>query len=341
MDDNTIQEIFFIGKVVLTLIFISGAIYLPIHFLKKKSEYLKGCTAHKRNYILVISWLFTEIVIGVVLYSLWGMIKLESVAKVDLIIGIATILGIIGAAWAVFARVDAERAFEQAFKAREKAEETLNALGNSFLFHEILNPDKFSSIINNDSKPESHITLSLYLGFPCVGFLYNEKTKFKIPPAKVFHNLSEYLYKLNLLLSNEEIEGFTLNLYVFSKIASNNLLAKHDDKKIEYAGMDLINSFYDNVDKVKKHSKTDSKGKPLKDGKNNLIVIKDDFSMDEKFRFIGYYNSKAIPNSLSKRAFIWLVPKLQTDDGKTESFESAAFQTNDSNFISVMESVFV
>jgi hypothetical protein len=135
---------------------------------------------------------------------------------------VVSIIAIIGAIWAVLARIDAEKSFK-------KSQEILDTLGSNFDFTEILNDDRFVKIIN--SIGNEHTRINLFLGFPCVGYLYKDKAKFRNKPENIFNDLNRKLEDLLDNLTNGKVaEKFSLNIAVFSFDEAKELLKSEDGK---------------------------------------------------------------------------------------------------------------
>jgi hypothetical protein len=361
--------------VYVSFLFILCTIILIRYNKKIDSLIYKKFTSEKvkeRNIIWALLWLIDSAILFGALMCL-GIIHNPKdfwFSHADILLAFASLIALIGAIWAVFARIDAEKAFKKSEQTLKKSQETLEAIGNaSFPFSEILNSDKFPSffqIPDNTISPkvESKTTLSLYLGFPCVGFLFIDKHKFKTTPEQLFFNLTEYLYQLKsrLARNNEpanqlsKLVGVKLNICVFSKNKVQQMISSQGTPINSPDGRNIIDDFYTHLEELKAFSKIDSNtGKPVPDEYGNQIVIKfgeivqnnkdsqsifkEDFDENEKLRFISFYNPNLTP--LPSKAYVWIVPKpLTNDKGKVQTFDSSAFQTNDSKFIEVLESVF-
>lgn len=239
-------------------------------------------------------------------------------ARIDWFIAFVSVIGIIGAGWAIKARIDAGKAFDASVK-------TLNALGNSFNFTQILNGDKLQSLINKIGQNDT--TVSLYLGFPCVGYLYKDKHLFKKDPEYLFANLKDKLGELNTLIATKSISGFVLNISCFSE---SETLAILGGKKIMMVNDDLVGAFYKNLQNLK--------GFESKDDRGNQVIVHDNFKIGEKLRFMSIYSANAA--NQENKAIIWIVPQLSEPHKELKTFDSAAFQTSETQFINILESVF-
>lgn len=239
-------------------------------------------------------------------------------ARVDWFLAFGFVIGIIGAGWAIKARIDAGKAFRA-------SEKTLNALGNSFSFTQILDENKLQSLIGKIGQDNT--TISLYLGFPCVGYLYKDKHLFKKDPGYIFSKLKDKLSALNTLLGSKDISGFELNISCFSKTETEKIL---DGRAIMMGNDNLVESFYNYLDILKQFGTKDEKG--------NRVIVDQNFKIGEKLRFMSSYCSGG-PDQENK-AFIWIVPELSDRQKEQKTFDSAAFQTSELKFIEVLESVF-
>jgi hypothetical protein len=338
-----------------------------IDFYKKKKSISELWNVHTINFSWVFLWLLSGVSFCYALYQS-GKIHVPkngfTVSHLDLILAVASLIAIVGAVWAVYARIDAERAFKKSEDTFKKSQETLEAIGNSsFPFVDIFNSDKFPAFFDIPSNVVTprvldKTTLSMYLGFPCIGYLFEKNGDFKSTPEEILFIINEYLYQLKTRLAQNKVEksqaaklrSVKLNICVFSK---KKVLTILNGKILSYGSTtNLIDVFYDQLDDLQKMSKKDSNDNPIVDDYDNLIVIKcgkeksdaggnwteENFSPNEKLRFISFYNpaSKVAPS----KAYVWVVPRIVTNNGTITSFDSSAFQTTDTKFIDVLESVF-
>lgn len=337
-----LSELSIIIKAVLTIVIIPLSIFLSIWLCKRYKGYLyneKKCNSHQRNLLLIFAWIFPTIITGIILYSIWGIIEPDGVAKVDLIIAFTTIVGVIGAAWAVFARIDAEKAFNQAKLTHE-------ALGTTFSFSEILDSDRLPSIIKNIGQQGTKVTL--FLGIPCVGLFYKDRIE-ELGKGKIIKVFNELINDLNELVASNNTNVFVC-LGLFKKDIAIKYL-KESGFDFNHGTRDLIEEYgkvYDELMRLKVTEK-------FKD----CIKIIEIEPQKEYFRFASVYNER---DGIHK-AIVWVVPDLPTlivhpvtniqqtknskqktpaKNGKSEEgfFDSACFQTSDRSLIRILQSVF-
>lgn len=285
----------------------------------------------RRNFSWTILWFFLIFFAVGALYQ-YKVFHLEFpypfIAKVDGIIWFMTIVGIIGAIWAIFARIDAERAFNQSKK-------TYDALGSTFDFISFFENDKFPEILESIGKTNYEESIfTLYIGFPCVGLLYrdNEKLK-KNGPIELFLKLISKLRSIkDNLVMNIPIT-YTLKLGCFNEEISAKILKGmkniNADEKIKIEA--LLVEFYALYNVIQSY----------KNENLNFILIND----SEKFRFASINpNFKRNNDEIKKKAFTWVV-KITEEKGENGEitylpFDSFVFQTSEDRFISLLEQVF-
>lgn len=270
----------------------------------------------KRNYRWVAYWLLATAILFWAFKEL-GYIhnpKNFAFSHADLLLAVASIIAIVGAVWAVFARIDADKAFK-------KSQQTLDAIGSTFGFEEILNNDKLVEIIN--SIGISNTKINLFLGFPCIGYLFKDKTKFKNVPEVLFMDFNSKLGSLLIGLAAKRIANFQLNLAVFSQADSAALLtnAAGQYEPILLGEKDVLKEFYANIEELKKLNHDEIK----------IFEIQ----RNENLRFASIQLQDQ-PTHRSK-AIVWIVRDLTSGVNK---FDSAAFQSSDTKLISVLQTAF-
>lgn len=249
------------------------------------------------------------------------------VSKVDGIIWFMTIVGIIGAIWAVFARIDAERAFNQSKK-------TYDALGATFDFISFFENDKFPELLETiGEKNYEQSVVTLYIGFPCVGLLYKENEKLKKNgPIELFLKLITKLRSIKDNLIMDISIPYTLKMGCFDENVSNIILkgitsiSKEEKIKIE----SLLTEFYTLFRTIQTYNNP----------KLKFITINE----SEKFRFASINPNFSKPiNEVRKKAYTWIVRINQiSENGETkfQPFDSFVFQTSEDRFIALLEEVF-
>jgi protein-S-isoprenylcysteine O-methyltransferase Ste14 len=145
-------------------------------------------------------------------------------AKIEWIVALGIAIGILGAVWAVLAKIDASRAFEQASQARYYTLKTYNSIAGAFKFREILKPN--SDFMLPFHLEREHSALILFLGFPAVGFFHRGNNTPKepdlLPLALKFCN------DLTTKLSSLQYDGNFpfIRLVLFSKELTKHYLEK-------------------------------------------------------------------------------------------------------------------
>jgi hypothetical protein len=260
-------------------------------------------------------------------------------SEVDGLVMLMSVIGIIGAIWAVFARVDAERAFnaakeakDEAIKAKEESVKTYKSFGASFEFLDILDDNKKNERLPFiiDKIGSSNTIVSLYLGFPCVGCLYKDYIHFTKNINRVFNDFVE---KLGFIIDAEH--SFTLNLAVFDATSIAKFMSKSGLDKLEYQGDNLFKRYFEKLRAL------ENKMKDPTWNKEKIIKIIKLTPETEKFRFACVYRNPKLSNvtydeNQISRGLIWVVPDLLYD----KKFDSAGFQTSDVDIIKMLQKVF-
>jgi hypothetical protein len=300
------------------LIWICIQIYLFIRERKTPKDLINE---HTKNFMWVFIWLASA---GFIVFTLYlnGEVHFPKagfmISELDLILTISTIIAIVGAVWAIYARIDAERAFN-------KSQETLNALGATFPFYDILNKDKVSDIISFIGKDNCDI--SLFLGFPIIGYLYDEKEKLQITPNKVLGNL--YTNIVALINNISDLHHFKFHISLFSPTDSDNLITTYGIEK----GLSA-----DEVLKIKKDTANFyEKANELLNLSNNNITINLNMGKNENLRFASIKHLKSKSSFQDNKSIIWVVKNLTTT---CVSFNSSCFQTSDKNLLDIVQTVF-
>lgn len=270
-------------------------------------------------------------------------------SKTDLFIMLSFCVAIIGAIWAILARIDAEKAFKT-------SEQTRLAFGNTFDFDRILSNDrdnpKLPHIINYIREPET--TVSLYIGFPVVGLFYKKKmdqSSGSLAPITVFMDL---LKKLQEVVDDPKTPNYKLYLGIFSpqnieelsKVKLNqkinngkngnakNNSGKNDSGKNDTAENDMalsdnyVRQFCDIITRLKEKRKLNQTWE------KSIIIIDDIPQGKERFRFASVDSDKLRLH----RGLIWVVPDFRPHNNV--QFTSACFQTQDTSIIKILHRVF-
>ena len=278
----------------------------------------------KINLYFVIFWFVLFLLLIGAIYFL-GYIRLPKteflISEEDIFIILVSIVAIVGAIWAILARIDAEKAFN-------KSKEILAVLGDTFPLYDIVNNGKASPIL--DAIGTNDCSVSLFIGFPCIGYLYTDKDKLNVKPDILFNNLKYGIERIITKINNQELANFDFSLSAFSKTDTLLILGKYNtrypEKSIDSL-KDQIDQFYDRANYLK--------GLTLPDN----VSIKIDFTMrpDENLRFISLKKSKPNTPMAENKVIVWIVKNLMYDD---VSFDSSCFQTSDPKLITIVQSAF-
>jgi hypothetical protein len=279
-------------------------------------------TVFQRNVEWARKWI---IELGLVFGALacFGEFKSEytfPVSHIDGIIAMMSVIGIIGALWALFARIDAEKAFL-------KAQETLDALGNSFNFSEIFYQNRIPSVLN--AIAEENKKVSLFLGFPCIACFYSHRDKIQGGDKKIrdtFIKFTDSLRKIARDIDSDDTKPYAFNLAIFS-IREMEATAAESDFIFSSGGDELLA----NYKRALRSIIEEKRKKPVWD---EMIKIHIMDKLKEKFRFAILNDTT---DSSASKAIIWIVPDFPS---KKNGFESACFQTRDLNLVAMLEKVF-
>ena len=136
VEPNTTLAWFFLG------VFFIGSLYAIFRYnsVNTKYKFLENDNSRNGFWFLIFSFLLVCSVIS--LYN-FGLIHPPNkngffTSHADILLVTASIIAIVGAFWAVLARIDAEKAFNKSEETVRKQDDLLNALGNNFEFNEIL-----------------------------------------------------------------------------------------------------------------------------------------------------------------------------------------------------------
>ena len=315
-----------VGNILIFLPFIILGFWLFIkikNHIKDENSEKKIRNVHTSNWFWVCIWIILAILF------LFGLSKLGmihppingfEVSHLDLILAIASIIAVIGAVWAVFARIDAEKAFNESKRTRL-------SFGNSFKFHSIIHDQKLNYII--DDIGEKGSTVTLYLGFPIVGWFCKDFDR--VQSLNFIVRLQSILQQ-KILNPIEKFEDFKLHIGLFTKLKIDLLLTTiYQDHSISEAHKTTIKSFITTLYEVKRVVGADS------NLKQKVIFYEDIPDYGEKFRFSSVNNDKTNKH----KALIWIIPDFIQEQDETEiMFESACFQTLDITIIEMLHEVF-
>ena len=324
------RETFDSSQPIIGIILIFMCVGAILFFLKKSKKLEEG---HKKNLKDAIFWLAMLILMFSCFY-LFGWIhptmkKGFFFSHGDILLVGATVVGIIGAIWAILARIDAERAFEQ-------SRMTYNALGSMFDFATFFEKDKLPKIY--DEIGISNTNISLYLGFPIVGLPFERRNDLDIKPEELFLKLKEKLehFKNKLDFPNPTPFEFSLYIGYIDKPEALTILKDILVNEPVLLGILInhLNDFYTLVDYFY----------PLDPATQKRINISDkirfiELELKEKFRYVTVKKVDVDVKSY-KKTFVWVVDFKENPKGNLEPFDSKIFQTKDERFLGLLENVF-
>lgn len=276
-----------------------------------------------RNFKWIAVWGAISVVFTIGFFQM-GLIHSKNewyFSHADLLLLLATIVAIIGAVWAVYARIDAEKAFNESKRTRL-------SFGNSFKFHSIIHdPQKINYIVDDIGKKGS--TVTLYLGFPIVGWFCKDFDR--VESLNFIAKLQSILQQ-KLLNPTGEFEDFKLHIGLFNKNKIDELLNKiYTNNSISDAHKTTIKSYITTLYEVKRVVEADN------NLKQKVIFYEGIPDYGEKFRFSSVNNDKTNKH----KALIWIIPDFRQEQDETEiMFESACFQTLDITIIEMLHEVF-
>lgn len=315
-----------------------------IYFSKSRDRTKLGAvnelwSEEKRNSVLVSSWFVILCLLAIAFYF-FGFIRLPKaelfISEEDVFIIFVSIIAILGAIWALLARIDAEKAFN-------KSKEILAVLGDTFPLYDIVSNGKATPILQAIGK--SGYTVSLFIGFPCIGYLYRDKEKLNVKPDRLFTSLKGGLETIRTNNRLGELRNFKFHLSVFSKEDTLEIFRKYNNQHLEPTKdikdikelEELIVEFYQCADKL------------LTDEKNGIfhssVSVKVDLKMkpDENLRFISLIKENPVIDATNKdfnatnKVIVWIVKNLKHED---VSFDSQCFQSNDLKLINIVQTAF-
>lgn len=321
--DATIGSILF----VIFLLIVLGSLSYLFFESYKKHNCIKIPKDSRRNCLWVLVWIISSVILICSLYY-YGLIHptlKEGIwfSHADILLIVASIIAIIGAIWAILARIDAERAFN-------KSQETLDALGNTFKFYDVLNKDKIFGIIDKIGK--SDFAISLFIGFPYIGYLYEEKNKFHILPEDAFEKLTHKLdtLKSSIVDTKYPINNYKFSISVFPEDISLQLVEKYanENKSVKENEVteiqEKIKEFYKRIKIIKSLGKAE-------------IIIDENMSTDENLRFVSLEFKTNNFSFKDNKVLVWIIKDLSNTE---VSFDTQCFQSSDLNLISIVQTAF-
>ena len=293
-------------------------------FYKKKGD-------RARNLWWTLTWVGISIIIIIGFFKL-GLLHSDKpvyFSHADLFLIIATIIAIVGAVWAVYARIDAERAFVQSKK-------TYDALGTMFDFTTFFEKDKLQKIYDEIGVKDSYI--SLYLGFPIVGLPFERRNELDIKPEELFLKLKEKLEHFKNKLSLPNATPFDFSLYIGyininqASIILDDILS--NDPLLKDVLSNHLKEFYKIIDYFYPFNTTTKTRTNISD-KIRFIELE----LKEKFRYVTFKKVEEDVSS-NKKTFVWVVDFKENSIGNLKPFDSKIFQTQDERFLGLLENIF-
>jgi hypothetical protein len=256
-------------------------------------------------------------------------------SEADALLLVISGIAVVGAWWAILARMDAERAFN-------KSIEVLNAIGGTFDFPQILSRDRFPAIVQRlENDALKNASIALYLGFPAVGYLSKRSTEFDPSPEVMFETLNHSLFRLRDNIEQGKLRKVQIRISVFSRTDCDNLLNAFQPlvgnsvkrKIID----DLLTTFFERLGELKALQYPTSSGV--------VVEVEEDMHVNERIRFVHFRSEDG--DEEAERALIWVVPNLQHNSSQagqppkvvTEAFDSFVLATKSGNFMKLLEKV--
>ncbi len=283
------------------------------------------------RHVVVVGFIVIDVLMLMVLNKF--MVDSESLSKlwearVEWIVALGTAIGILGAIWAVLAKMEASRAFSEAAESKDYAFRTYNSIAGAFKFSEILKSNTDFMLHFHLGRTESD--LILFLGFPAVGYFHrgNAKESDMLPSALQFcDKLTSKLISLK-----HENGSPVLRLVLFSKE-----LTKH------YLDKGVTNKTITDEQR-KEFEQAENK---LHEAIQELISKKPNFkcALLEKEIGLRFAISKSInPDEEEKeKAIVWVVADFLTDNVAQNydlsKFESAGFKSRDPDIIKALRNL--
>jgi len=259
--------------------------------------------------------------------------------RIEWFIWLTFCLGVIGALWAIAAKMKADEAFFASSAAYSKARETLLSFGGSLNFDDIMNEKSvrmLPAMIRN-AKTELIILISI----PLVGFFKSNEMgkKFINILIQKLEEIAEGGYKefdkIILLYFDDDVSKKYIQSWKTKEDNKIKASSDSDEKKqrdmanIQEAyvqfieKLDLLTKLVNRIDRDKNEGRVD---------KDRISIIR--YKVDIRVRFVI---SKA---GMNQRALVWVVSDFELDgenDGDLSKFESAGFSTQDELIINVLQ----
>lgn len=377
MHGHTSGFVFLLAFILLTFLLIRKNKWIDDWIYSKVDEDDK---VKKRNYAWATFWLIDSILLFSALLCLDIIHNPKNFwfSHADALLAIASIIAIIGAIWAIFARIDAEKAFNKSHQtylksdeALKKSNETLDAFGANFNFFELLKENRLGGIIDKISYDDYDI--SLFLGFPIIGYLYDNKNLIIEPTVESkFDSLIYHIERLIVRLKFYCGEGEKVDSNFKTKYPDHSNITA-DDKRIKNASFfigvfsetesnELLEAYYSKDTNINDEEKTRIRNKLTyfyatlrllefysscyeTNTKRIRVVYKSKeedsehyMGTNENLRFASIKDSsKEIQIYQQQKSMIWIVNDLTQNN---PDFDSSVFQTSDANLHKVLQTVF-
>lgn len=255
-------------------------------------------------------------------------------AKIEWFLAVVSVIGIVGAIWAILARIDAQRSFLQAVEAHKEAKGAADNAMNAYRavagivsFEDMLIPDgeKQGVPMLKGLLEVAREELILILGIPAVGYFRKVTTTDSSGNVTTGYPLRQkavdFCYQLAAYIRNIPYnpEVKLVRIFYFDD-ATLESFSDGAIKKEEMTAIDkqLLKDAYDALNNAVEHI-----------GSSTIFVCKR-YSVELGIRF-------AIARSAQKnrmtedKALVWVVSDFEHDD--PGAFEAAGFTTLDKNII--------
>lgn len=290
---------------------------------KSEFEYLK-------DWIIVLL-VFNIIFALILIFALLGLFRADE-PKIEWFLALVSVIGIVGAIWAILARIDAKKAHEQAMAAKESADsahdtavKTYKSIAGAFQFSEILKLETEFMLYSHVNRENSD--LILFLGFPAVGFFCRDD-KFDWYDQSL--NFCEHLTtKLYRLVAQESLGRIEIRFVCFSKELTKVYLDKTlKDQLISQGQYDAFVSIEKELHKALK----DLKEKHPNNFK--YAFLEKEIGLRFTISAVRDFNRES-----NEKCIVWVVSDFQPSNGlKTDiiNFQSGGFKTVDPEIIKVL-----
>lgn len=287
------------------------------------------------RHVVVVGFSVIDVLMLMVLNKF--MVDSESLSKlwearVEWIVALGTAIGILGAIWAVLAKMEASRAFSEANESKDYAFRTYNSIAGAFKFNEILKQN--TDFMLPFHLHREHSDLILFLGFPAVGFFHrgNHGKEDMLNEAVTFcDNLTAKLLSLK-----NTTEKPIIRLVLHSAVLTKEYLNKGESDKT------ITNKERQNYENAEKRLHEAIKEFSLAEGKNFKCAVL------EKEIGLRFAISKSInpDEEENEKAIVWVVADFLINKSNSNQsnqvlskFESAGFKSRDPEIIKALRNL--